>query len=213
MFDALRKRDGKEASPAKSCRELFLENPDFADGFYYVDPDEGAVSNAVRVYCRREDMSTCIQPKQAVIETRAYTSAAARSGQPAYLSELRGAEEFEYEVDGGQLNFLRFISSQATQQITYKCMNAVAVEDRFGNRNKSVAVYTAGDRVYEAYGRRLKYKVITDECKYSKSSEAKTVLEISTKQALHLPILDIAVRDVGSANKQLGVELGQVCFS
>lgn len=213
MFDALRKRDGKESSPSKSCRELFLENPDFTDGYYFVDPDEGAIANAIRVYCRREDMSTCIQPKRSVIETQSYTAIESASGSHTYLSELSGSKEFEYEADGGQLNFLRFISSQAKQQLTYKCKNSVAFEDRFGKKNKSVILYTAGDREYKGSETRLKYKVILDECKYGKNSEAKTVLEINTMQALHLPILDIAVKDVGSANKQLGIELGQVCFS
>ena len=35
----LRIRDGKKSSPARDCKELFAENPELNDGFYWVDPD------------------------------------------------------------------------------------------------------------------------------------------------------------------------------
>ena len=35
----LRIRDGKKSSPARDCKELFAENPELTDGFYWVDPD------------------------------------------------------------------------------------------------------------------------------------------------------------------------------
>ena len=39
------------------------------------------------------------------------------------------------------------------------------------------------------------------------------MIEINTKTASHLPIVDIAPGDVGSVNKAFGVEIGEVCFS
>mgnify|MGYP001796702414 CR=1 FL=1 len=39
----LRIRDGKKSSPARDCKELFAENPELNDGFYWVDPDGNAL--------------------------------------------------------------------------------------------------------------------------------------------------------------------------
>ncbi|KAF6039467.1 hypothetical protein EB796_002225 [Bugula neritina] len=44
-------------------------------------------------------------------------------------------------------------------------------------------------------------------------SEALTVTEIYTKTATHLPIIDIAPGDIWTTHKELGVQLGEVCFS
>ncbi|KAF6033157.1 hypothetical protein EB796_008529 [Bugula neritina] len=44
-------------------------------------------------------------------------------------------------------------------------------------------------------------------------SEALTVIEIYTKTTTHLPIIDIAPGDIWTTHKELGVQLGEVCFS
>ncbi|KAF6032021.1 hypothetical protein EB796_009677 [Bugula neritina] len=44
-------------------------------------------------------------------------------------------------------------------------------------------------------------------------SEALTVIEIDTKTATHLPIIDIAPGDIWTTHKEFGVQLGEVCFS
>lgn len=40
----------------------------------------------------------------------------------------------------------------------------------------------------------------------------KTVLEINTKRTQSLPIMDIAVYDVGGSDQDFNIELGDVCF-
>lgn len=39
IYLELRIRDGKKSSPARDCKELFENNAELEDGFYWVDPD------------------------------------------------------------------------------------------------------------------------------------------------------------------------------
>lgn len=48
---------------------------------------------------------------------------------------------------------------------------------------------------------------------HKKSSWAKTIVEYSTDKPARLPLLDVAVRDLGRPNQMFKVELGLVCFS
>lgn len=41
---------------------------------------------------------------------------------------------------------------------------------------------------------------------------AKTVITYTTQKTQRLPIVDIAIRDVGEANQQFRVQLGPACF-
>jgi hypothetical protein len=207
----MKKRDGTQQSPARDCRELFEGNPDLKSGTYWVDPDGGSKLNAIQVTCRKEAQSTCISPSKDQFNTRPYNSR--QTDQPTFVASLLGLDQFEYQTETSQLNFLRLHSDRAVQQLTYRCRNSVAVEDSQGRRNKSVILYTAGDKEYTATDGFYQYTVIQDDCKYSKSSEAKTVIEVDTKMATHLPVIDIGVSDFGSSDKAFGLEIGEVCFS
>lgn len=211
MYNKLRLRDGTHDNPATDCRMLFSENPDLKSGMYWVDPDGGSLLNAIQVYCKKEMRSTCISAKKSTFATKAYVTRGSEKHE--FVAKHMGTSQFEYSVESSQLNMLRLRSDSATQTLTYKCRNSVAVEDAAGRKNKSVILYTAGDKEYKATNSRFKYTVLQDDCKYAKSSEAQTVIEINTNIASHLPIVDIAPGDVGSSSKAFGVEIGEVCFS
>lgn len=211
MYLKTKVRDGSKDSPVRDCRELFTENPEFKSGTYWVDPDGGSIANAIQAYCRKEMKSTCINAKTSEFATKSYVTQQL-DNQP-FVAKHMGTAFFEYQAESSQLNFLRIHSERAKQTLTYRCINSVAVEDAYGRKNKSVILYTAGDKEYTATDSRFQYSVLQDDCKYAKSSEAQTVIEIDTKTATHLPIIDIAPGDIGTTHKEFGVQLGEVCFS
>ena len=51
--------NGSRANPARSCYDLFLCNPTYAEGNYWIDPNLGSIDDAVNVYCSRPGCS-CI---------------------------------------------------------------------------------------------------------------------------------------------------------
>jgi len=44
------------------------------------------------------------------------------------------------------------------------------------------------------------------------SKEGQTIIQIDTRMAAHLPVLDVAAYDIGAKNKEFGLDIGEVCF-
>jgi len=61
--------------------------------------------------------------------------------------------------------------------------------------------------------KRTRYNVADDECRFKKSEWAKTVITYSTDRAARLPIVDVAVKDIGEKDQKFRIEIGQVCFT
>lgn len=53
------KPNGTRYNPARTCYDLFLCNPDFIEGMYWIDPNLGSPDDAVEVYCSKPGCS-CI---------------------------------------------------------------------------------------------------------------------------------------------------------
>lgn len=56
----LLKPNGTRSNPARSCYDLFLCNPDFLEGQYWIDPNLGSVDDAIPVHCVRPGCS-CVE--------------------------------------------------------------------------------------------------------------------------------------------------------
>lgn len=71
-----------------------------------------------------------------------------------------------------QMNFLRLLSSEASQSITYHCKNSVAYMDEdTGNLKKALLLQGSNDVEIRAEGNsRFTYSVLEDGCKVSSSS-------------------------------------------
>ncbi|KAF6032020.1 hypothetical protein EB796_008891 [Bugula neritina] len=63
------------------------------------------------------------------------------------------------------------------------------------------------------YQAQVREELMLSCCLFQIPSEALTVIEIDTKTATHLPIIDIAPGDIWTTHKEFGVQLGEVCFS
>ena len=56
--------NGSEACPARCCFDLFHDNDDFTDGWYFTDPNLGSNDDAVLTYCSRTE-----KPEEKIYKT------------------------------------------------------------------------------------------------------------------------------------------------
>lgn len=54
--------------------------------------------------------------------------------------------------------------------------------------------------------------VIMDFFQFKKPTWQKTVLKYTTDKAVRLPIVDVAIRDVGEDNQAFWIEIGKACY-
>lgn len=113
-----------------------------------------------------------------------------------------------------QMTFIRLLSKEASQTITYHCRNMVGYKDEAtGNLKKAVILKASNDLELKAEGNnRFRYTVVEDSCSQANGNWGKTVFEYRTQKTARLPIVDIAPVDVGGANQEFGVDIGPVCF-
>uniref|UniRef100_A0A4W5Q0A1 Fibrillar collagen NC1 domain-containing protein n=2 Tax=Hucho hucho TaxID=62062 RepID=A0A4W5Q0A1_9TELE len=54
---------GTQDNPARTCNDLHLSQPDFPDGEYWIDPNQGCTGDSFKVYCNfTAGGETCIYP-------------------------------------------------------------------------------------------------------------------------------------------------------
>ncbi|KAG7256117.1 hypothetical protein CRUP_025723 [Coryphaenoides rupestris] len=96
------------------------------------------------------------------------------------------------------MTFIRLLSKEASQTITYHCKNSVAYKDeKTGTLKKALILKGSNDLELKAEGNnRFRYTVVEDRC---------------TKTA-RLPIVDVAPVDIGGPNQEFGIDIGPVCF-
>ncbi|NXG48802.1 CO2A1 protein, partial [Psilopogon haemacephalus] len=112
-----------------------------------------------------------------------------------------------------QMTFLRLLSTEGSQNLTYHCKNSIAYLDQeTGNLKKALLIQGSNDVEIRAEGNsRFTYSVLEDGCTVSPGWGG-TVLEYRSQKTSRLPIVDIAPMDIGGADQEFGVDLGPVCF-
>lgn len=108
------KPNGSQAAPARSCYDLFLCNPTFEEGYYWIDPNVGGKQDAIQVYCSKPGCS-CIDYSLPDSSSPAYYSDA---GEKPF-SELSDGYELSWPVPVDQVALLQLLSSHATQEFRY----------------------------------------------------------------------------------------------
>lgn len=84
-----------------------------------------------------------------------------------FLLQFSYAENGQTSTANIQMNFLRLLSTEATQTITYHCKNSVAYMDQAtGNLKKALLLQGSNDVEIKAEGNsRFTYGVLEDGCK------------------------------------------------
>lgn len=211
-IQAARKPQGTKTSPARCCRDLALSRPDLADGEYWVDPNAGAPTDALLVFCRLSQNQTCLRPSPTTVKLSAMNQLP--QGY-AWFSTMKDGFKLTYKVDKNQLNFLQLLSDRATQDITVKCKNSpVFFDSQTKSHQRAIKLQTSDDQELVGKDRpKYLYDVIRDGCQANGNDWSETSLRVSTKRSARLPIVDVAPYVNGNAQQQLEVEIGEVCFS
>jgi len=213
-IEAIRKPSGTKDAPARTCKDLAMAHPELEDGLYYIDPNQGSPKDAVQVYCKIDKKETCVIPKPDMADKGVHFDEPLTSST-WFSDEAQDGFQFTYKIDRVQLTFLQLLSATAYQNVTYHCKNSLAYYDaRAQSYDSSIIFETNNDLELTAQGgKRRGYNVLLDECQYKADAWAKTVFEVRTEKTQRLPLVDIAVRDGGSAGQEFGLEIGAVCFS
>jgi hypothetical protein len=155
--------------------------------------------------------STCITPKPSISDEVTHVT----EERETWFTDIptNGGFSFTYKADSNQISFLQMLSTKASQNVTYHCSNSVAYHHaRRDNNRKAITLQSWNDLDIKHRGK-FKYDVISDECQYERTEWATTVFSVKDTKPQRLPIVDVAVKDVGNTRKKFKIELGPVCFT
>lgn len=210
------KPTGTLDKPARTCRELFTSWPHLKSGSYFIDPNEGASNDAVLAHCNRETMETCIAPADS------FNVAKKNHGNfddqyKWIVGDIQQGTEIPYKMDVPQMKMLQTLSGGVRQSFTYHCKNSHALTDATGAEYKSPLKFKVDDEEVETLAvkvesRKLMYDIVHDDCATKHWTWRNTTIEIKSKMAEQLPILDVAAHDIGGYDEEFGLEVGSVCF-
>lgn len=190
-------------------------------GEFWVDPNQGSVEDAIKVYCNMDTGETCISANPSSIPRKNWWSSS--RNKPVWFGAdiNRGTHVRAHCFDGSrvfffcprvleshvclfflsiscsdrlrcffcfffvqftygnkdqpansvtvQMTFIRLLSKEASQTITYNCKNSVGYKDeKAGNLKKAVVLKGNNDLELKAEGNsRFRYTVLEDTCSVS----------------------------------------------
>lgn len=199
-------------NPARTCRDLFLNHPHLESGYYWVDPNLGCNEDAILVFCNADTNETCVgaeAPEEARIpdQPNAVPNATHYEGKVkrAFFSTMRDSySKFAYVDEATQLTFLRLLSTNARQTVTYYCKNV---------EGNPIFLASSDVELVDDANSKFNYRIIEDGCTIGSTEWGKSVYEYNTKKTTRLPIVDFAPGPVGAADQQFGLVMGDVCFA
>jgi len=198
------KPKGTHTSPGRTCRDIKYANPEFKNGEYYIDPNEGTGVDAIKVYCNFDMGESCVLPSSGKFEGQRWTKNT-REGQ-YFMDEVNGGKEFHYEHESNQLKMLQLLSSGARQTVAYNCLNSSPYGARFTTSNDLELDSTVGKF------RRSTFIEVTDGCDKDNQWHTAT-FSVRTNMTEMLPLVDMLLFDIGAENQKFGIQVGQACFS
>uniref|UniRef100_A0A3B4UYF3 Collagen, type V, alpha 3a n=1 Tax=Seriola dumerili TaxID=41447 RepID=A0A3B4UYF3_SERDU len=215
--ELMRRPLGTFESPARTCKELMMVHPDYKDGDYWIDPNQGCNRDSIKVYCNfTADGETCLYPDKRIEMVSLQSWNKEKPG--SWYSQYRKGKQFSYnDRDGNpvhvvQLTFLKLLSATAKQSFTYTCQNSAGWFDN-ASRSYQRALRFRGSNDEELTQAKSPFiNAVHDGCQFRKGQD-RTVLEIDSPSAELLPIIDVAAADFGSSNQKFGFQVGRVCFS
>uniref|UniRef100_A0A665X0W0 Collagen, type XI, alpha 1b n=1 Tax=Echeneis naucrates TaxID=173247 RepID=A0A665X0W0_ECHNA len=207
---------GTQDNPARTCNDLRLSQPDFPDGEYWIDPNQGCIGDSIKVFCNfTAGGETCINPDKKSTGVR--ISNWPKESPGSWFSEFKRGKILNYvdvaenTINTVQMTFLKLLSSSARQNFTYICHQSVAWYDaKADNYDKALRFLGSNDEEM-SYDNNPFIKPLTDGCSL-KQGYSKTVMEINTPRIDQLPIIDVMLNDFGESNQRFGFEVGPVCF-
>uniref|UniRef100_A0A8C3B512 Collagen, type XI, alpha 1b n=1 Tax=Cyclopterus lumpus TaxID=8103 RepID=A0A8C3B512_CYCLU len=207
---------GTQDNPARTCNDLHLSQPDYPDGEYWIDPNQGCIGDSIKVFCNfTAGGETCIHPDKKSTGVR--ISNWPKESPGSWFSEFKRGKILSYvdmaenTINTVQMTFLKLLSSSARQNFTYICHQSAAWYDaKEDNYDKALRFLGSNDEEM-SYDNNPFIKPLMDGCSL-KQGYSKTVMEINTPRIDQLPIIDVMLNDFGESNQRFGFEVGPVCF-
>ncbi|KPP71029.1 hypothetical protein Z043_110097, partial [Scleropages formosus] len=207
---------GTQSNPARTCKDLQLCHPEFPDGEYWIDPNQGCSGDSIKVYCNfTAGGETCIYPEKK--STGARISSWPKEVPGSWFSEFKRGKMLSYvDIDGNeislvQMTFLKLLTASVKQNFTYLCHHSVAWHDATTDSYDKALRFLGSNDDEMSYDTSLYINVLSDGCAL-RNGHGKTVLEINTPKIDQLPIVDVMFNDFGDPNQKFGFEVGPVCF-
>uniref|UniRef100_A0A8C1BWY3 Collagen, type XI, alpha 1a n=1 Tax=Cyprinus carpio carpio TaxID=630221 RepID=A0A8C1BWY3_CYPCA len=206
---------GTQNNPARSCKDLQLAHPEFPDGEYYIDPNQGCSGDSFKVYCNfTAGGETCIFPDKKSNGVR--ISSWPKEVPGSWFSEFKRGKILSYvDAEGNSINmvqmtFLKLLTASARQNLTYSCHQSVAWHDATTDSYNRALRFLGSNDEEMSYDNNPFIKALSDGC--MRKGYGKTVLEINTPKIDQVPIIDVMFTDFGDPNQKFGFEVGPVCF-
>jgi len=224
----LKKPTGEKQSPGRTCREIAAAADErLRNGFYWIDPNAGGISDAIEVFCRFDQdnpdkTQTCLVPrtdsygKQAWFKTKKNRLYRDNEEGLTMFAENFAQDEFDYKTHKSQVKFLQYLTKQARQRITVHCRNMPVVFDATTNLyTNAVRLVSFDNENMNVHAKKaFRYNVLEDGCKDKSNQWGRTVLEVRGREPRmqRLPILDLAFPETHD-DHEFGIEIGRACFS
>uniref|UniRef100_A0A8C2HAV7 Procollagen, type V, alpha 1 n=1 Tax=Cyprinus carpio TaxID=7962 RepID=A0A8C2HAV7_CYPCA len=207
---------GTQSNPARTCKDLQLCHPDFPDGEYWIDPNQGCSRDSFKVYCNfTAGGESCIFPDKKSEGAR--LTSWGKESPGSWFSEFKRGKLLSYvDAEGNpigvvQMTFLRLLSATARQNLTYNCYQSVVWYDQeLDSYDKAIRFLGSNDEEM-SYDNNPHIRAAVDGCALKKGYE-KTILEINTPKVEQVPFVDIMFNDFGGATQKFGFEVGPACF-
>lgn len=207
---------GTKNNPARTCKDLQLCHPEFPDGEYWIDPNQGCSRDSFKVYCNfTAGGESCIFPDKKSEGTRLTSWVKETPG--SWYSEFKRGKLLSYmdaednPIGVVQMTFLRLLSASARQNLTYNCYQSVAWHDQELNSHDKAIRFLGSNDEEMSHDNNPYISAIIDGCALKKGYE-KTILEINTPKVEQIPYVDIMFNDFGGATQKFGFEVGPACF-
>lgn len=211
----LRTPTGKKDAPGTTCRDIAIANPTYKNGLYWIDPNGGSTSDAIRVFCKMkaERTMTCLQSATHVYETKRWAFTKRDMGYWSFASSFEEKEEFDYDTLRSQIRLLQRHTENARQRLVVYCKDTVTIYDKANNSYDKAMVLTSFDEeLLTARSKKShRYSVLRDTCQEKNGRAGQTVIEVSGANLLkRLPILDVGFAE--QTEGEFGLKIGRACF-
>uniref|UniRef100_A0A8C2KCV6 Collagen, type V, alpha 3a n=1 Tax=Cyprinus carpio TaxID=7962 RepID=A0A8C2KCV6_CYPCA len=213
--ELMRKPLGTFESPARTCKELMLCHPEYKDGEYWIDPNQGCHRDSIKVFCNfTAEGETCLHPDKRfeMVKLAAWNKEKPGSWYSQYRKGkqvLFPSNVFLSSFNSLTLTFLKLLSATATQTFTYSCQNSVGWYD-VASHSHQFAIRFRGSNDEEMTQAKSPFiTALYDGCQ----GQERTVLQIDSPRSELLPVIDVAVSDFGNNNQKFGFHVGPVCFN
>uniref|UniRef100_A0A3B4CG06 Fibrillar collagen NC1 domain-containing protein n=1 Tax=Pygocentrus nattereri TaxID=42514 RepID=A0A3B4CG06_PYGNA len=215
--ELMRKPLGTFESPARTCKELMMSQPEYKDGEYWIDPNQGCHKDSIKVFCNfTAEGETCLHPDKRIETVKLAAWNKEKPGD--WYSHYRRGKQFSYiDADGlpvpvVQLTFLKLLSATGRQTFTYTCQNSAGWYSSESRSYQHALRFRASNDEEMTHAKTPFIMPLYDGCQTRKGQE-RTVLEINSPRSELLPVIDVSASDFGSNNQKFGFQLGPVCFN